>query len=89
MDNDAAFTMMRDAIDDPSFLSRVRANLGEVLKERGFSKEGDRLEMKRMMDALTACSVDSRAVPANHEYHAMLDRQLKTTFETADTFKKD
>jgi hypothetical protein len=87
MDNGVAFEMMRDAIDDPAFLKRVRTNLDQVLTEHGFSKEGDRREMKRLMDALTA-SVEQQEFLANQiEYRAMLDRQLKTTFETADAFK--
>ena len=35
MDNGVAFEMMRDAIDDPAFLKRVRTNLDQVLTEHG------------------------------------------------------
>jgi len=87
MDKGTAFDIMSKAIDDPEFLGRVRTNLDEVLRERGFSKDGDRLEMKRLMDAITA-SVDHPGVPAGQiEYQEMLNKQLKTTFDTADAFK--
>src|ERR1039458_6928712 len=52
MNNDAAFAMIRDAVDDPVFFQRLATDLDEVLTERGLAEPVRREEVKRVMAAL-------------------------------------
>ena len=80
MNNDLAFEMIRDAIDDPVFLGRVCTNLDEVLTERGVAEPREREEIKRVITGL----LSARAQDASATVHMVEE----STLQTADSFKR-
>jgi hypothetical protein len=80
MNDDAAFAVIREAIDDPSFFQRLSTDLDEVLTERGFAEPERREELKRVMAALGLSRSDNAAAASYQAQH-------ETTLQTADSFK--
>jgi hypothetical protein len=61
MSADAAFTTIRDAIDDPAFFQRLTTDPDQVLSERGFAEPAHRDEVKRVLAALLLTRTDAQA----------------------------
>jgi hypothetical protein len=80
MNNDDAFAMIREAVEDPAFFQRLTTDLDEVLTERGFAEPGCREEVKRVIAALVLSRSDNAASASYQEQH-------DTTLQTADSFK--
>lgn len=80
MNNDAAFAVIRDAVDDPIFFQRLTTNVDSVLTERGFAELERREELKRVLVALGLSRSDNTSAAS---YQAQHD----TTLQTADSFK--
>src|SRR5579863_3874461 len=80
MDDCAAFSMLRRAVDEPAFFQRMVADFDSVLIEGGFTDPRDRAEMGRVMAGFVYQTTrSSGAIPGS--------RQQDTTRATADSFK--
>lgn len=79
MKNDGAFTLIQEAVHDPSFFQRLVTDSDEIFKERGIVDPALREDVKLVIAGLASRAENATAA----SYQAQHD----TTLQTADSFK--
>lgn len=79
MNDGAAFTVLKRAVDDPVFFQRLAADFDSTLVDEGITNSCDRAEVKRVMTGLANGALISAAIQSS--------KQQASTLVTADSFK--
>ncbi|MEW6410697.1 MAG: hypothetical protein AB1488_11435 [Nitrospirota bacterium] len=81
MSNEIAYSIVRRAVADVSFLQSLVSNPDVVIQNEGINDPNEIFQLKQVLLPLI------NAVIQTSEINTLLTNQLKTTMETADKFK--